>query len=147
MSEMIAIDLVLALQNAFPQASVRIHNDPESTIMESLARLVHARKVTICGCSTFCPYPLLAAEGIGYVYNPLGPQNAWVRKASEIYSNLRLFETPMLNGMMISNEKTGSALSETDVMKWLRNQDITVGNVDIVEEPLFRTHEMTAGVA
>lgn len=138
MSEVIAFDLISVLQTVFPQAAIRIHNNPDSTIMESLARLVHSRKVAICGCSTFCPYPLMATRGIGYVYNPLGPQNRWVKKAAEMNPNFRLFDTPMLNGMMISNEKTGWKLSETDVMRWLRNQDVAAGNIDIVEEPLFR---------
>ena len=138
LSELIAIDLVQSLQKAFPHATVRIHNDPNGTIMESQARIVHARKVAICGCSTFCPYPLLVTKGIGYMYNPVGFQNSWVRNAAKRYENFRLFDTPMLNGMIISNEKTGLQLNEMDVMKWLRNQDITVGNVDIVEEPMFR---------
>eukprot|EP00804_Cyclotella_cryptica_P021382 CCRYP_016775-RA/>CCRYP_016775-RA protein AED:0.45 eAED:0.45 QI:0/-1/0/1/-1/1/1/0/228 len=68
-SKIIAMDLFDALQRAFPRAKVRLHNRPEETILESLARLVHARKVAICGCSTFCPYPLLATKGIGFVYN------------------------------------------------------------------------------
>lgn len=147
MSEMVALDLVEALQNAFPQAKIRIHNSPDSTIMESMARLVHARKVVVCGCSTFCPYPLMAAEGIAYVYKPVEAfQNAWVIKASERHPNFRLFETPMLNGMMISNEKTGFRLHEAHIVNWLRNQDVSIGNVDIVEPPLFRPAGSPVGI-
>ena len=146
LSELIAIDLVQSMQKAFPRTTIRIHNDPNGSIMESLARIVHARKVAICGCSTFCPYPLMVTNGIGYMYNPVGSQNSWVRNAAERNKNFRLFDTPMLNGMIISNQKTGSKLSDGDVMKWLRNQDISVGNVDIVEEPMFRAAVVPAGV-
>ena len=138
LSEEIALDLINALQNAFPTAKISIHNSPDETIIETLARVVHARKVAVCGCSTFCPYPLLATEGIGFMYNPVGPQNEWVRYAAEKYDNIRLFETPMLNGLMIRNEKTGWKLDHALMMDWLRNQDPNVGNVDIVEEPIFR---------
>lgn len=138
LSEEIALDLVNALQNAFTKAKISIHNSPDETIMESLARVVHARKVAVCGCSTFCPYPLLATEGIGFMYNPLGQQNQWVKNAVERYDNIRLFETPMLNGLMISNEKTGWKLDHALMMDWVRNQDPNVGNVDIFEAPIFR---------
>jgi hypothetical protein len=138
LSEMIALDLVRALKDAFPYATVHLHNRPDESIMESLARVVYARKVAICGCSTFCPYPLLISRGIGFIYNPMGEQNIWVRNAAERYPNFRLFDTPMLNGMMISNLKTGWELKHEEVLNWLRNQRVDVGNVDIVEEPLFR---------
>jgi hypothetical protein len=137
-SEEIALDLVNALQNAFPKAKISIHNSPEETIMESLARVVHARKVAVCGCSTFCPYPLLATEGIGFMYNPVGAQNQWVRNAAKRYDDFRLFETPMLNGLMIANDKTGWKLDHALVMDWVRHQDPNVGNVDIIEAPIFR---------
>ena len=138
LSEMIALDLIRALQEAFPDARVRLLNSPDSTIIESLARLVHARKAAICGCSTFCPYALLATEGIGFMYKPVGAQNDWVRHAAERYPNFRLFETPMLNGLMIANEKTKWSLPEAHVFGWLRKQDIAVGNVDIHSAPIFR---------
>eukprot|EP00804_Cyclotella_cryptica_P028058 CCRYP_020433-RA/>CCRYP_020433-RA protein AED:0.29 eAED:0.29 QI:0/-1/0/1/-1/1/1/0/452 len=98
-SEMIAMDLLDALRKAFPHAEIRLHNTPSDTIIDSLVRIVHARKVAICGCSTFCPYPLLATKGIGYIYDPGTPrfkQNLWVKNAAERYENYRLFETPFL---------------------------------------------------
>ena len=137
-SETIALDLVRAVQAAFPQAKISLHNSPEATIMESQARIVHARKVAICGCSTFCPYALLATEGIGFMYNPVGAQNIWVRNAAERYENFRLFEAPLLNGLMIANKKSGWMLHRAHVMGWVRKQNPNVGNVDIFEEPIFR---------
>eukprot|EP00804_Cyclotella_cryptica_P026583 CCRYP_014014-RA/>CCRYP_014014-RA protein AED:0.09 eAED:0.09 QI:0/-1/0/1/-1/1/1/0/485 len=137
-SETIALDLMKSLQSAFPKATIRIHNSPEATIIESQARIVHARKVAICGCSTFCPYALLATEGIGFMYNPVGAQNIWVRNAAERYRNFRLFEAPLLNGLMIANKKSGWTLHRAHVMGWVRKQNPNVGNVDIFEEPMFR---------
>eukprot|EP00804_Cyclotella_cryptica_P026585 CCRYP_014015-RA/>CCRYP_014015-RA protein AED:0.05 eAED:0.05 QI:0/-1/0/1/-1/1/1/0/451 len=137
-SQTIALDLVKVLQAAFPHAEIRIHNRPEATIIESQARLVHARKVAICGCSTFCPYAVLATEGIGFIYNPVGSQNIWVRNAAERYGNFRLFESPLLNGLMIANNKSGWMLHSAHVMGWVRKQNPTVGNLDITNAPIFR---------
>jgi hypothetical protein len=137
-SETITLDLVRAVQAAFPLAEIRLHNNPEATIIESQARIVHARKVAICGCSTFCPYALLATEGIGFMYNPVGAQNIWVRNAAERYENFRLFEAPLLNGLMIANNKSGWLLHRAHVMGWVRKQNPTVGNLDIIKAPIFR---------
>jgi hypothetical protein len=144
LSEHIAQDLIKALQAEFPEAEIRLHNSPESSIMESLARVVHARKVAICGCSTFCPYALLATEGIGFMYNPVyspvGAQNAWVRNAAKLHhhENFRLFDTPMLNGLIIRNNKNGYEMPERRVLRWLQEQEPDVGNVDITTGPIFR---------
>eukprot|EP00956_Cyclotella_meneghiniana_P026950 scaffold59493_cov30-Cyclotella_meneghiniana.AAC.2 len=132
LSEGIALDLIRALQLAFPTAEIRLHNDPDDTIIGSLARILHASKVAVCGCSTFCPYALLATDGIGYMYNPAGFQNLWVRNAASWSNgNFRLFDTPMLNGLMIANEKTGYSMPETEVFRWIREQDPAVGNIDM----------------
>ena len=129
LSEEIALDLIRALQESFPKAKIRLHNSPESTIIESLARLVNAPKVAVCGCSTFCPYAVLATKGIGYIYKPIGGQNIWVRNAAMWHPNLRLFETPMLNGMVIASP--GWALDRPHIFGWMRKQDPLVGNVDV----------------
>ena len=129
LSEEIALDLIRALQESFPKAKIRLHNSPESTIIESLARLVNAPKVAVCGCSTFCPYAVLATKGIGYIYKPIGGQNIWVRNAAMWNPNLRLFETPMLNGMVIASP--GWALDRPHIIGWMRKQDPLVGNVDV----------------
>ncbi|KAL7487867.1 hypothetical protein ACHAW6_013433 [Cyclotella cf. meneghiniana] len=141
-SKIVAMDLLDAIQRAFPGAKVTLHNRPEETIIESLARLVHARKVAICGCSTFCPYPLLATKGIGFIYNPLHSQNIWVKNASEEIGHFRLFNAPLLNGLVIDNHKTGKSLSIGVVMRWLRNQRPDVGNIDITAPPIFRSSKI-----
>lgn len=141
LSEKITMDLVDNIQRAFPDAKVRIHNSPESSVMESLARIVHARKAAICGATTFCPYQVMATNGLGFIYNPMGGQNRWVRNAAKHYPHIRLFEAPMLNGLIISNEKTGWKLPQNRLMRWLREQDPNVGNVDITTAPIFRYKE------
>lgn len=136
LSEKIANDLIHALQRAFPNAQIRLHNSPDDTIIGSLARLVHASKAAVCGCSTFCPYAVLATDGIGYVYNPAGypSQNIWVRNAALWHDNFRLFDTPMLNGLVISNLKNDYSMPEHRVIRWLREQNPNVGNIDIVSD-------------
>jgi len=140
-SETIAMDLLAALQKAFPHAEIRLRNSPDDTIIDSLVRIVNARKVAICGCSTFCPYPLLATKGIGYIYDPGNPrfkQNLWVKNAAERYENFRLFETPLLNGVVIDNHRTGEKLADEDLLAWLRTQSPDVGNIDIQQPPILR---------
>ena len=137
LSERIALELIHALHGAFPDAEIRLHNSPDGTIIESMSRLVHARKVAVCGCSTFCPYAVLATDGIGYIYNPLGALNIWARNAADRYDNIRLFDTPMLNGLMIANAKTGRRLPQSHLISWMRKQDPNVGNVDIYDGEAF----------
>lgn len=137
-SEMVAMDFLQALQRAFPQAKIRLLNSPKQTIVESLVRLVQARKVAVCGCSTFCPYPLLASKGIGYVYNPMYGQNLWVKNAAKRSDDYRLFDAPMLNMLMMENLETGHKLSDIGIMSWMRAQTPSVGNIDITEHPTIR---------
>ena len=137
LSEVIAWDLMVTLKQEFPHADITLHNSPDGTIIESLARLVHARKVAICGCSTFCPYALLATKGIGYIHNSVSSMNTWVPNAAEREENVRLFDAPMLNGLMISNQKFGWTSPERRVLRWMREQDPNVGNVDIIHGPIF----------
>jgi hypothetical protein len=142
-SAVIASELVTALQAAFPQAKITIHNSLDETIVQALSRVVHARKVAACGCSTFCPYPLLATKGIGYMFGPESTrhhQNDWIYNAAQRYKNFRLFETPMLNGVVIDNH-TNKKLEISQVLEWLQKQDPDVGNVDIMEEPIFRVRD------
>jgi hypothetical protein len=47
LSELIVTHLIAAIKHEFPEAEVRLHNSPQSSIIESLARIVQARKVAI----------------------------------------------------------------------------------------------------
>ena len=53
------------------------------------------------------------------------------------YKNFRLFDAPLLNGMVISNEKIGEKLEPAHVIEWLHAQNPNVGNVDIKSKPIF----------
>jgi hypothetical protein len=46
----------------------------------------------------------------------------------------------MLNGVVIDNH-TNKKLKISQVLEWLQKQDPDVGNVDIMEEPIFRVRD------
>lgn len=136
LSEKIVLSLAQALQIAFPDAKVNIRNSPEQTIMESLARLVNAPKAAVCGCSTFCPQALLATKGIGFLYlpNEHAHTNRWVRSLNTSkYENIRLFDAPLLNGLLMDNRATGEKLSDESVLFWMQHQELDVGGISITE--------------
>jgi hypothetical protein len=84
---------------------------------------------------------LLATKGIGYMFGPESThshQNDWNYNAAQQYKNFRLLETPMLNGVVvIDNHATNKKLEISQVLEWLQRLDPDVGNVDIMEEPIF----------
>jgi hypothetical protein len=57
---------------------------------------------------------------------------------AEWHENFSLFDKPMLNGLIISNKKNGYVMPEERVLRWLREQDPHVGNVDIFDSLIFR---------
>jgi hypothetical protein len=67
-SRLVAFDLMEHLQAKFPHAKVEIHNGAEEIPLKSYARLIRAKKVAICGPSTFCTMPVLASQGTGYLF-------------------------------------------------------------------------------
>ena len=93
---------------------------------------------------SFCPYAVLATEGIGYMRTPMGALNIfiWARNAADRYDNIHMFDSTkrystMLNGLMIANEKTGKRLPEGHLIGWMKKQDPHVGNFDIYEGEVF----------
>jgi hypothetical protein len=136
---MVAMEVMDALQKAFPMAKVRLLNSPQQTILESLVCLVQADKISICSCSTFCLYPLMASKGTAYVYQPSNGQNGWAKNAAHHYKNYRLFQAPMLNMMVMENSVTGEKLDNVDILAWMRAQS-PLGNIDIVTKPIIRVH-------
>ena len=60
-------------------------------------------------------------------------QNQWVKTAAELYPNFRLFETPMLSGLMIFNQKMDGSHPVNPVILWVRTQDPNIGNINIVQ--------------
>jgi hypothetical protein len=58
------------LQSRFPQARIRIRNDPEETLALAYARLVLANQA-FSPISSFSVFPALASVGRGYIRHPL----------------------------------------------------------------------------
>jgi hypothetical protein len=79
----------------------------------------------------------LATQGIGYIYNTATNQNIWARNVAKRYGKFRLFDAPLLNGLVISNENSGEKLEAVELMEWLRVQNPNVGNVDIISKPIL----------
>ena len=72
LSEMVVKDLTSYLREEIPNAIVGIDNDWNTeTVATSYARLTIAKKIVICGCSTFCPYPVMRIQDdvLAYLYN------------------------------------------------------------------------------
>lgn len=62
-------NLVEYLENKFPQASVMIYNSPQDTGRRDFCRMTQARKLAVCGASTYCQFASLATQGVAYFYN------------------------------------------------------------------------------
>jgi hypothetical protein len=66
------------LQERFPNATVRIRNDPSETIAIAYSRMVMANQ-TVAGMSSFGVFPLLGTFGTGYFLRPkLGDPSCWL---------------------------------------------------------------------
>ncbi|KAL3796323.1 LOW QUALITY PROTEIN: hypothetical protein ACHAWO_008992 [Cyclotella atomus] len=123
LSELIVTHLIAAIKHEFPEAEAS-QQPPE---LDHRVLSAHSASSKGCHTSTFCPYALLARENLGFMYKPVGGQNVWVHNAAISHKDFRLFETPMLNGLVISNNKY-----------WLHKQDPIVRNIDIIQGPIFR---------
>ena len=128
-SKMIADDFVAHLREYFPDADVRIHNSRDDTPLVAFVRMIKARKVAICGASTFCTYPVLANTNIRYVFHS-DKLNRWVDRL-RFAPSIRAVESPRL-----ANNYIG-ALTDEQLKHWLRHQNPN-GNDVIVGPPLFR---------
>jgi hypothetical protein len=93
-SRLVAYDLAEHLRTTFPQAEVTLFNGASEIPLRSYARLVKARKVAICGPSTFCTYPVLATQGVGYLFQ--GHTNHSPRVQHVQLNNIRTFVVPRL---------------------------------------------------
>ena len=132
-SKAFAQDLVEAMQREFPHATIRIHNDQGETPLKSMIRLIKARKVAICGASTFCTLPVLSnVHGKGYLYR--APKHSpWAYKVTQAYPDrLVSFTAPRLTNNFIHR------LDIDAVRTWLNVQRADIGNVVVSEYPLIR---------
>lgn len=131
-SELVSNQLVDHLHEHFPNATIRIHNGPMETPLKSMARLIKAEKVAICGPSTFCTMPVLSVtKGQGYLFR--GKKHSpWAHKVTELYHNLHSFSSPRLANHYAAR------LDESLLLHWLWNQPPWVGGPVIQGSPLMR---------
>jgi hypothetical protein len=131
-SKLVAEDLQSYLAKEFPRAKVEIHNGHSEIPAKAYARLTRAKKVAVCGSSTFCTYPVLAVrEAIGYIFRA-EKHSPWAVRAATKYDNIRTYKVPRL-----TNNYT-CKLSDTDLLMWLREQDPNVGGLVVNGPPLLR---------
>jgi len=122
LSEVVGRDLATHLRQEFPNAVVDIHNDWESeTTVTSYARLVLAKKIAICGCSTFCAVPVASVqEGVmAYLLDSKFLNRVYSQYLAKNHDNIHLWKAPMLGG----NEMKG--LADTEVLDFLRSNTTT----------------------
>ena len=131
-SELVARDLRDYLRNRFPGAIVKIDNSAE-TSMKSFARLIRAKKVAICGSSTFCTMPVLGViSALGYIYRAQR-HSPWAALATDRYDNLRTWRAPRLANHIVP------LMTEAELLHWLRTESET-GNKVIDTFPFSREH-------
>ena len=131
-SQLVALDLQRHLQTLFPSAIVRIHNGPDETPLHSMVRLIQAKRIAICGPSTFCTLPTLATNGKGYFFR--GEKHSpWVHRLVRRFpERLESFTAPRL-----ANNYT-TVLSDEEILMWVRNQPTRMNDA-ISSPPLLRT--------
>jgi len=130
-SRLVAFDLVAQIKSKFPQAIVSIHNGDDEIPLKSYARLVRAKKVAICGPSTFCTMPVLATEGKGYLFR--GEKHSpWAQHVAQFNDNIKMFKVPRLSNNYIDK------LNDTQLLHWLRYQLAHAGEFTIAGPPLVR---------
>lgn len=129
-SWLVAMDLQRYLQQEFPLATVRVHCD--ETPLLSMARLVRAERVAICGPSTFCTNPVLATRGQGFLFRAT-KHSPWAHRVVQLHpERLRSFRVPRL-----ANNYT-AILDEPVLLQWLRNQPADPIDLSITDPPLIR---------
>jgi len=122
LSRTVGEDLARQLRIEFPNTKVSIHNDRETeTTVTSYSRLVRAKKIAICGCSTFCPFPVMSVgdDVMAYLYNSKYLNGFYTNYLAENKDNIHLWDAPMLG----SNDIGG--LTDSQIIEFLRNEDTT----------------------
>jgi len=121
-SEVVGRDLATHLRQEFPNAIVNIHNDwKNETTVTSYARLVLAKKIAICGCSTFCALPVASVqEGVmAYLLDSKDLNRFYPQYLAKNHDNIHLWKAPMLGGTEMKD------LADTEVLDFLRDKTTT----------------------
>jgi len=122
LSRVVGEDLARQLQIEFPNAEVNIHNDGRiETTVTSYSRLVRAKKIAICGCSTFCPFPVLSVgdDVMAYLYDSKYLNGFYTKYLAENKDNIHLWDAPMLGSNVIGE------LTNSQIFDFLRNENTT----------------------
>jgi hypothetical protein len=140
-SKLVAHDLIDYLKGHFPNATVVLHSGPDEVPLKAFARLQRARKVAICGPSTFCTMPVLATSAsVGYLFR--GKKHSpWAMHVAQLSPNnhLRMYKVPRL-----ANNYT-EKLNHEQIVFWLRHQLPHVGEFTIDGPPLLRNDVVPKG--
>jgi hypothetical protein len=135
-SNLVARNLQKHLEETFPDAAVTTYSTHVQHLSRAYSRLVRAKKVSICGPSTFCTFPVLGnRDAIGYILNGENyTLNPWSVRATYKYENINIFSAPALGNAYIES------LSNHDLLVWLNHQNPNIGYVSIRDNPLMRYH-------
>jgi hypothetical protein len=119
------MSLVEFIHNRYPNAAVRIHNDPNETIALTYARMIMANQ-TVVGISSFGVFPAVATFGTGYIRRPDYPYapNKWVLDPpiDQIVDNIVLFDEP--KKIMVSDmRQLWQTEGELGILKWFWDED------------------------
>jgi hypothetical protein len=118
-------DLVSYLRQEFPSAQVDLHNHHSDTIAMTYARLVLAKKMTICGPSTFCKMASVASVGTGYLYTgKTSSEHLWSSEMARRYNDVKLYRSEKLvsgsrNGL---SRKSLLKVPDQELLAWLRRK-------------------------
>ena len=114
--------LAQQLRIEFLNAEVNIHNDWRiETTVTSYSRLAKAKKIAICGCSTFCPFPVMSVgdDVMAYLYNSKYLNGFYTQYLAANKDNIHLWDAPMLGSNEIGK------LTNSQIYDFLRNRDTT----------------------
>ena len=118
-------DLVLHLEREFPMASIETINAVDESTRRVFQRLMTAKKVAICGASSVCAFPVVSnRHGIAFLYQWPTSDNAWETAVSNLDTNVRMMEAPLLTSHRISS------LSDNELLQWLQSQNPIVVSSD-----------------
>jgi hypothetical protein len=126
-TRIVANDLVRHLKEEFPNVVVKAIKDGDESTTTTFQRLIRANKISMCGVSAFCTYPVLANEnGLAFLYKFPNHQNEWATNLSRTHMNVREWEAPLLGSTYVAT------LTDEQLLNWLRSQDPKSEDMNVV---------------
>lgn len=118
----VVTSLVEYIQERFPAARLRVHNDATETVAVTYSRIIMANQ-TIVGISSFSVFPAIGSFGTGYLLkpDPHGP-NKWTTAPdiSSIVDNVVIFEEPSIISV-IQVRDLWKASGKEAILDWFWN--------------------------